>query len=127
MKFNFEVSVSDYDNENNGDYSLQQYIIDQAVDKFVYDIFGSKYDTDDLSYQIQQLVSRKIDALFTNELKNTISNKVIDGLAARYEKSKQYKELINMNQIASNTEIKSGLKELVHELVKSEMKKVFSA
>jgi len=63
--------------------------------------------------------------IMDTDFKEEVKNSLVDDLSKKYVKTKQYKEVKEQFDIKSDTEIKNGLKDIVGELVGSEMKKRF--
>jgi hypothetical protein len=121
VKFNFTVDINDYEYASD----LQDEILDRATHAFMSDVLGSSYDKDSISSKLEHKINKKIDEIMNKEFREMISDKVLTGLASKFEKSKQYKELLKGSEIESDVAIKTGLRDIVRELVKSEMKNMF--
>jgi uncharacterized iron-regulated protein len=124
MKFNIEITVDEYDGESG--YSLQDQIIEEASSKFIEQILGRGWDKTSLYDALEKKTLEKIESLMDVDFKNDVAQKVSQNLQNRFEKTKQYKELIAGQEVSSDAIIKTGLKELVSQIVKSEMKNIFS-
>lgn len=121
MKFNFTVDIADYDE----DYSFQEQILDKATKAFTQQILGSTWEKDSLSHQLEVKINQKVDMIMNKDFKDAVANKAIELLEERFEKSRQYKELVKGSEIETDHAMKTGLRDMVAEIVKSEMKKVF--
>jgi hypothetical protein len=118
MKFNFTVDIDNIE-------SLQDEIIESVSYKFIEQVLGNEWDDKSLYEKLEQKVLSQIADVMNMDFKNEVSKKVTENLSDRFEKTKQYKALINNEEIVSDGLMKTGLKSLVADLVKSEMKRVF--
>ena len=83
--------------------------------------------------QVESSLRDKINAFigetFNNEFKNkiieSVTNNITTQLSDKMERTKQYKELKSGLEIESEQAIKTGLKDMVGNVVKSEMKNIF--
>lgn len=121
MKFNFTVDTNDcYDG-----YDFEEEIIRSAADAFIQQIIGDTYDKNSKSYQLERMINNKVNEIMNKDFKDELANIVVEKLADRFEKSKQYKELVKGNEIETDNVMKCGLKDIVKDIVKSEMKNMF--
>ena len=121
MKFNFAVDINDC----NDVYDIQDEIMDRATNAFMQQIIGNRWEEKSLTYQFEERIDKKLNEITSKDFKDLVADKVVEKLTERFEKSKQYKELVKGNEIESDYAIKSGLKDIVKEIVKSEMKNMF--
>ncbi|MFA7157581.1 MAG: hypothetical protein WC123_07865 [Bacilli bacterium] len=120
MKFNITIDVTDYEDL----YEMQNAIIDEAADKFFQQVFGV-WDEDKSFKTLERRIVEKMGKLLDSDFKNSVAEKVTENLTDKFEKTKQYKLLIENEEVLSDGLIKTGLRGLVGEIVRSEMKKVF--
>jgi len=121
MKLNFTVEI-DRDNDI---YNLEEEILNKAAESLIGEILGNAWDKTDLYTKFEKRVVEKLEALMDVDFKNEVAKKVTENLSNKFEKTKQYKALKADGAVVSDALIKTGLKDLVGEIVKSEMKKVF--
>jgi hypothetical protein len=124
MRFNVNITIDD-DEGYEGGISLKDAIIDEAAYKLIKE-FADVYSKDNIKGGIEEKATSILESLITPEFKNHIAASVADKLTARFDKTQQYKSLVAGQEVASDATIKSGLKEIVAQIVKSEMKKVFN-
>ena len=120
LKFNITIDVTDYEDL----YEMQNAIIDEAANKFFQQIFGV-WDEDKSFKTLERRIVEKMGKLLDSDFKNSVAEKVTENLTDKFEKTKQYKLLIENEEVLSDGLIKTGLRGLVGEIVRSEMKKVF--
>lgn len=121
MKLDFTVEISKCDDI----YTLEDEIINKAAENFVYQIVGTRYDNSDMYTRLQNVIIEKLENIMDDDFKISVANKVTENLANKFEKTKQYKLLKADQEVMTDSLIKTGLKDLVADLVRSEMKKVF--
>ncbi|MDD4779116.1 MAG: hypothetical protein PHT02_00735 [Tissierellia bacterium] len=121
MKFNFTVDIEDCDSV----YSLQDEIIYKSSEVLINQLLGNTYDRTDLGEKLENIMIEKLESLMDLDFKKEVAKKVTDNLANRFEKTMQYKTLKADGEVITDAIIKTGLKDLIADMVKSEMKKVF--
>ena len=121
MKLNFSVEVE----QDNDVYSLQDEILYKASETLIHQVLGNTYDKTDLGEKLKKAVIEKLEVIMDVDFKKSVGEKVTENLANKFEKTKQYKSLIGNEEVLSDGLIKTGLRDLVGEIVRSEMKKVF--
>jgi hypothetical protein len=120
LKFNITIDVTDYEDL----YEMQNAIIDEAAGEFLQQVFGV-WDEGKSFKALERRVVEKMEKLLDVDFKESVAGKVTENLTNKFEKTKQYKSLIKNEEILSDGLIKTGLRGLVGEIVRSEMKKVF--
>lgn len=124
MKLNFSVDISDY-NENVG--SIEDAIIKEAARQLINEVMNNRYEhygrtfKEKLKDEVKNMMLDIMDKDFKEEVKNTLVNE----LSKKYIKTKQYKEVKEQFDILSDTEIKTGLKNIISDIVKVELKNKF--
>lgn len=122
MELNFKIDITNYDDlqelENEIIETSARLLIEEIVNR--YDNYEETF-REKLQDKIEALLLETMDNKFKDEVKDRVS---VD-LAKRYERTRQYKELKDTYNIDSDTVIKSGLKDLVAEMVSVEIKKRF--
>jgi regulator of replication initiation timing len=121
MKLNFTIEINSYD-----EHDLQEEIVDRASSLFISNILGSGWDKNDLYKQLERNVIEKLENIMDVDFKQSVSEKVTENLVMKFEKTKQYKDLLNGQDIVTDNVIKTGLRSMVSDIVKSEIKKIFN-
>ncbi|HEY8805692.1 MAG TPA: hypothetical protein VIM42_11425 [Clostridium sp.] len=121
MKLNFTVDT----NESDDIYDLENEILNKVAVLFIGQVLGDTWSKTDLYEKLEQRVISKLEIIMDTDFKNTVATKVTDNLVKKFERTKQYKELQSNGEVVADSVIKSGLKDLVAEIVRGEMKKVF--
>jgi hypothetical protein len=121
MELKFTVEVDKYDEIA----MLEEEIIDRAANSFIEQVVGCSWDKNELYDKLEEKVVRKLEDIMDTDFKNLVAIKVTDNLTKKFERTKQYKILKANEEVESDSLIKSGLKDLIAEIVRSEMKKVF--
>jgi len=122
MKLNFTVDVDRSDDMDDLEFQL----LNRSAELFLEQILSNRWDNNtDLYEKLEQRVISKLEIIMDVDFKNSVATKVTDNLIKKFERTKQYKELQSNGEVVTDSAIKSGLKDLVAEIVKSEMKKVF--
>ena len=123
MKLKFTVELSDYDNPT----SIEDKIVESAAKQLINEVMNNRYEHYGRSFKekLQDEVKRMMLDIMDTDFKEEVKNSLVDDLSKKYIRTKQYKEVKEQFNILSDTEIKNGLKDIVNELVSSEMKKRF--
>jgi len=108
MQFNFKVDIIDCN-----ECDVESEIIQEAAKQLIIEIINSKNN------------NRYDDRPFRVKLQEEVKSSLVGDLSKKYIRTKQYQEVKKEFNILSDTEIKNGLKDIVSELVGSEMKKRF--
>jgi len=120
MKFNFAIEINEYDDI----CQLEDEIIERSARIFIENLtFGNR--NTDLETRLRDTILHKLEDVMNMDFKESVSTKVTDNLVKKFERTKQYKELISNGEVVTDSIIKNGLKDLVSEIVRSEMKKMF--
>ena len=123
MKLTFTVELSNYDNPS----TIEDKIVESAAKQMINEVMNNRYEKsgktfrDKLINEVKDMLLDIMDADFKEGVKNSL----VDDLSKKYVKTKQYQEVKKEFNILSDTEIKNGLRDIVSELVGSEMKKRF--
>lgn len=123
MKLDVQINLNDYDDL----YEVENTIVESAARQLINEVMNNRYDNygrtfrDKLKEEVKEILAETMDTEFKEDVKKQVS----DDLAKRYERTKQYKEIKDTYAIDSDSVIKSGLKDLVAEMVGTEIKKRF--
>jgi len=121
MELKFTLEIDKYDEIND----LEEQLLETASEKFIQQVLGNIWNKNDLYFQLENKVIKKLENIMDMDFKKEVATKVTENLTKQFEKSSQYKTLKAGEEIISDSMIKSGLKDIVSEIVKSEMKKLF--
>ena len=131
-EFDYE---SDYDNNDEGNHIdvLIEMITDKAASLLVQHIdYDYKINLEKslenkinnvekyLETKITERVSKDSYKVISDKITETVSNKI----AERYERSQQYRDIKKQLEIESDSAISTGMKALISDIVKSEVKKI---
>ena len=119
MKLNFTIDINDTE-------YLQDEIISHVSDRILEEIMGYGWEKSEFTDVVKNKILKMMEDTLTTDFKKEVSEKVTEALTTKFEKTKQYKELAKGVEIENDKLIKTGLKDLVAEIVKSEMKKIFN-
>lgn len=119
MKLNFTIDV------DNTEY-LQDEIISNVAERMMEQILGYCWEENKFTEAVEKRIIKMMEGTLNTDFKKEVSEKVTENLAAKFEKTKQYKELTKGLDIENDKLIKSGLKDLVSDLVRVEIKKIFN-
>lgn len=121
MNLEVNISVDDSDIED-----IQDQIIHEAAVQMLNEVmrnqdhYGRSFK-DKLTETVIEIIGNTLD----DNMKKEITERVKSDIANKYIRTKQYKELKNELDIATDREIESGLQKIISKLVKSEMQKMF--
>ena len=122
MNLKVNISVDDYTNIEN----IQDQIIHEVAVQMLNEVmrnqdhYGRSFK-DKLTETVIEIIGNTLD----DNMKKEITERVKSDIANKYIRTKQYKELKNELDIATDREIESGLQKIISKLVKSEMQKMF--
>lgn len=123
MNLKVNISVDDYTNIED----IQSQIIHEAAIQMLNEVmrnqghYGRSFK-DKLTEAIIKMIGNTLD---DDDIKNEITERVKSDISNKYVRTKQYKELKDEFDIATDKEIESGLQKIISKLVKSEMQKMF--
>ena len=131
-EFNYE---SDYDNNDEGNHIdvLIEMITDKAAALLVQQIdYGCRLDLEEslknkinnvekyLETKITEKVSKDSYKVISDKITETVSQKISE----KYDRSQQYRDIKKQLEIESDSAISTGMKALISDIVKSEVKKI---
>lgn len=123
MNLKVNISVDDYTNIED----IQSQIIHEAAIQMLNEVmrnqghYGRSFK-DKLTEAIIKMIGNTLD---DDDMKNEITERVKSDISNKYVRTKQYKELKDEFDIATDKEIESGLQKIISKLVKLEMQKMF--
>jgi len=122
MKINFSMSIDNKDL----DY-LETEIIQEAAKQVINEVLSNRYEhygrtfKDKLKEEIKGMLTEIMDTDFKNEVKDAL----VLSLEKKYIRTKQFTEVKEQFGILSDTEIKTGLKGFIVDIVKAEIRNKF--
>lgn len=125
-KIEVKINTTIETKENDVD-EIKQEIIHAAAHEMLKEVirnqdhYGRTFK-DDLREEIRSILSETFDPAEKNEIKELVAKDI----KSKYIKTKQYKELKDEFDIMSDKDIKSGLREIITDIVKEEIKKYFN-
>jgi hypothetical protein len=122
MKLDLTIDIQPEDDI----YTIQDEIVYKASELLINQVLGNTYNKTEIGEKIEETVIKKLENIMDVNFKKTVSEKVTENLAIKFEKTQQYKLLKADKEIITDNLIKTGLKDLVADIVRSEMKKVFN-
>ena len=141
MKIEIDIPVEEFDYESNYDENdegnhidaLVEMITDKAAALLIQQIdYGYRIELEKslenkinniekyLETKITERVSKDSYKVIGDKISETVSNK----LSERYERSQQYHNIKKQFEIESDSNISAGMKALISDIVKSEVKKM---
>lgn len=122
MNLTFTVTVNE-----DADY-IKDEIIQAAANQILNEVmrnqdhYGRSF-RDNLTGTVIEMINTTLD----KDTKEYITEKAKDEIINRYVRTKNYKELKKEFEIMSDKEISNGLEEIISDIVKKEIKKLFSS
>ena len=140
MKIEVDIPIEDFENEYweegdgvNSATAFIEIIIDKVAEKIMrnrcvsYEKDINKMLSDKINH-LKQVIENKITQELSNDsyrfIRDKVSEKVIQTIAEKYERSKQYREIKKDLEIENDSQMVSELKPLISDIVKSEVKKM---
>ena len=123
MDLNLKIKIDDYDES-----CLKDDIISQAATQMLNEVmrnqdhYGRSFK-EALTEEVRRIMVGTFDTDFKNEVKELVS---LD-LSKRFAKTAQYKELKAELGVESDTAIKTGLKEMISDIVRAEIRAFLQA
>lgn len=140
MKIELDIPIEefdtydDYDDVNGNDVrSFMNVVIDRTAEKLLAEICGTyKSDINKVLSDKMNCLKQTIENRVTKELsedayiviRDKIAERVIEDTASRYERSHQYRDVKKQLEIENDSAINLGLRSLISDIVKSEVKKI---
>ena len=138
MKIELDIPIDELWTDSPGDeinpaMILTDMLLQNAAEKIVFDYYGGS--TEDVQAALnakiaslkRDIISR-IEKEFSDkaydDIKTQITEKVISDVSEKYERSKNFKEIKEALSLESDTEISRQIKQLISDIVKSEVRKM---
>lgn len=128
MKFNFTIDLDECENG----YDLESQIIGAAASEIVNRsaYWACKTSGDTLEEKITKRIENMLDEMVTQDAKKKVIDAAISNLNTRLidkiEKAKIYREAASDLPIDSDVAMKTGIKDMVSDLVKAELRRTFN-
>ena len=138
MKIELDIPIDELWADSPGDeinpvMILTDMLLQNAAEKIVFDHYGGS--AEDIQAALNaRVASLKRDVISRMEkefadkeyadIKAQITEKVINEVSKRYERSKNFKEVKEALSLESDTEISRQIKQLISDIVKSEVRKM---
>ena len=140
MKIEIDIPIEEFDRyddwddvEGNDMCSFADIIIDRVANKMLANICGS-YQADinkilsDKVNQVKQTIESRITKELSEnvyvEMRDKVTERVIKDTTERYERSRQYQNIKKQLELESDSAILTGMKTLISDIVKAEVKKI---
>ena len=140
MKIEIDIPIeefdyeSDYDEYNDGNHAkaLVNIITDkvaaQIINSYNYDTFSLQTALNDkikaIEKHLEDTITEKISKDSYKPICDKITETVSEKIAQRYEYSQQYRDIKKQFEIENDSNISMGMKALIADIVRSEVKKI---
>lgn len=139
MKIELDIPIEEfdyYDNygvDGNNVKSFMDIVIDRVAEKMLIEVCGLyKTDihealSDRMNYFKQTIENRITEELSKNcyvAIRDRVAEKVVKDTAEKYERSRQYRDVKKQLEIESDSAINTGMRALISDIVKNEVKKI---
>lgn len=140
MKIELDIPIEEFnkyddwnDVESNAMSSFMSIVTDRVAEKLLSEICGGSYGdvnkilADKINY-VKQTIENKMANEFSDEayaeIRDKVAEKVIENTVERYERSHAYRDIKKQLEIESDSAISTGMKTLISDIVKLEVKKI---
>lgn len=140
MKIEIDIPIeeldyeSDYDEYNDGNHAkaLVNIITDkvaaQIINSYNYDTFSLQIALNDkikaIEKHLEDTITERISKDSYKPICDKITETVSEKIAQRYERSQQYRDIKKQFEIENDSNISMGMKALISDIVRSEVKKI---
>ena len=140
MKIEIDIPIeeldyeSDYDEYNDGNHAkaLVNIITDkvaaQIIDSYNYGTFSLQTALNDkieaIEKHLEDTITEKISKDSYKAICDKITETVSEKIVQRYERSQQYRSIKKQFEIENDSNISMGIKALISDIVRSEVKKI---
>lgn len=124
MKFNCTVELNNHNNIED----LEDKIIAESARQMINEVMNNRYEHWGKTYRekLRDEVRKMIlEDILTPDFKKELYQLISEELSNRFTKTKQYREIKNCFDIESDSLIKSGMKDIISDLVNTELRKRF--
>lgn len=138
MKIELDIPIEELwgetaDVEINPAMILTDMLLQSAAEKIVFDYYGGSAEdvqaalnakVASLKRDIISRIEKEFSDKAYDDIKAQITEKVISDVSERYKRSKNFKEVKEALSLESDTEISRQIKQLISDIVKSEVRKM---
>ena len=140
MKIEIDIPIeeldyeSDYDEYNDGNHAkaLVNIITDkvaaQIINSYNYDTFSLQTALNDkikaIEKHLEDTITERISKDSYKPICDKITETISEKIAQRYERSQQYRDIKKQFEIENDSNISTGMKALISDIVRSEVKKI---
>ncbi|MGN0656962.1 MAG: hypothetical protein ACI4KR_09215 [Ruminiclostridium sp.] len=138
MKIELDIPIEELwgetaDVEINPAMILTDMLLQNAAEKIVFDYYGGSAEdvqaalnakVASLKNDVINRMEKELLILAYDDIKTRITEKVISDVSEKYERSKVFKEVKEALSLQSDTEISRQIKQLISDIVKSEVRKM---
>lgn len=126
-QLNITLNVSERDDLE----TIETDIVSEAARQLVNEVFNNRYEHYGKTFKelVTDRVVKMLEEYLDTDMKTAVVEKAVanvtDKLTSKIERTKVYKEAIAGQDIQPDTAIKTGLRDIIAEVVRAEMKKAF--
>lgn len=138
MKVELDIPIDELWTDSPGDeinpaMILTDMILQNAAEKIIFDYYGGSAEdvqaalnakVASLKNDVINRMEKELLILAYDDIKAQITEKVISDVSEKYERSKNFKEVQGALSLQSDTEISRQIKQLISDIVKSEVRKM---
>jgi hypothetical protein len=118
MQLNVTVNLGD-----DASYELHHEIIEESARQLIKEQLYNRIDGYGKTYRdaVNEYIKKILLDIVDTDFKNDIKNNVVEDISKKYLRTKQYKEIQDEFKIDRDTIIKSGLHDIISEMVGKEL------
>ena len=138
MKIELDIPIDELWTDSPGDeinpaMILTDMLLQSAAEKIVFDYYGGSAEdvqaalnakVASLKRDIISRIEKEFSDKAYDDIKAQITEKVINDVGEKYERSKNFKDVKEALSLESDTEISRQIKQLISDIVKSEVRKM---
>ena len=140
MKIEIDIPIeefdyeSDYDEYNDGNHArvlvniIANKVAAQIINGYNYDTFSLQTalnnKINNIEKYLEDTITEKISKDSYKPICDKITETVSEKIAQRYERSQQYRDIKKQFEIENDSNISTGMKALISDIVRSEVKKI---
>lgn len=118
MQLNVTIDLND-----DASYELHSEIVTESARQLIKEQLYNRVDGYGKTYRdaVNEYIKKILLDMVDTDYKNDIKNNVIEDISKKYLRTKQYKEIQDEFKIEGDTLIKSGLQDIISEMVGKEL------
>ena len=140
MKIEIDIPVeefdyeSDYDEYDDGNHAksfvniITDKVAAQIINSYNYDTFSLQTALNDkikaVEKHLEDTITERISKDSYKPICDKITETISEKIAQRYERSQQYRDIKKQFEIENDSNISTGMKALISDIVRSEVKKI---